>query len=97
MMAEMDFLNQYFRMKNTFTPIAMSAYLEKYLQSNPGMKRAQAQSRLEDAIAAHRKGMRCACGAAIWVIGSAEVGLGCFSCITGAASPGGDYEIAGID
>lgn len=61
------------------------------------MSRAQALFRLEDAIAAHRKGMRCACGAAIWVIGSVEVGLGCFSCISGDASPDGDYEIAGID
>ena len=36
---------------------------------------------------------RCACGARIWVIGSAEAGNGCFTCITGDAWPRADYEI----
>lgn len=79
------------------TPITLNAYLKKYLRANPEIRPADAKSRLDYAIAAHRKGVRCACGAAIWVIGSAEVGLACFSCITGDANPDGDYEIAGID
>ena len=38
-------------------------------------------------------GERCQCGQPIWIIGSAEVGLSCFSCITGESHPDEDYEI----
>lgn len=80
-------------MKNGFTPISLDEYVEKYLQSNPGEKRAALLGRLEQTISAHRAGERCSCGAPIWIIGSAEVGLSCFTCITGEGYPDDDYEI----
>jgi hypothetical protein len=49
---------------------------------------------LRSALASARAGARCECGGPIWVIGSAEVGLSCFTCITGEADPSDDYEIA---
>jgi len=33
------------------------------------------------------------CGAPIWVLAASEVGLMCFTCITGEADPSSDYEI----
>jgi hypothetical protein len=77
-------------------PIRLKAYLKLHAQAYPGINLAQAKSRLEAAIAAHRKGVHCACGEPIWVIGSAEAGLACFRCITGEDDSRGDYEIAGI-
>ena len=50
-------------------------------------------SRLRSALTAFQADVHCACGAKIWVIGSAEVGYGCFTCITGEAWPRVDYEI----
>jgi hypothetical protein len=35
-----------------------------------------------------------ACGNRIWVIGSAEVRLSCFTCITGESVPSEEHEIA---
>lgn len=77
-------------------PITLKAFLKRHLRANPGMNRAQAKSRLEYAISAHRKGVRCACGAPLWIVGSSEAGLACFSCIAGEIDSDGDYEIAGI-
>jgi hypothetical protein len=48
---------------------------------------------VEDALAAWRQGVRCACGNPLWVAGSAVAGYGCFRCITGSAEPDGDPEI----
>jgi hypothetical protein len=42
----------------------------------------------------YQAGARCHCGEPIWVIGSAEAGHACFTCITGEADPSEDYEIA---
>ena len=75
----------------------LGAYLKKHLRANPDPKHADLKSRLQYAMSAHRKGVRCACGAPIWIIGSAEAGLGCFSCITGDVDSDGDYEISGFD
>lgn len=76
-----------------FVPIAIDDYVEKHLAANPGVDRADLIERLKVALAAARSGQRCACGNSIWVIGSAEVGLSCFTCITGEAVPSEDYEI----
>lgn len=80
-------------MKHGFTPIRLHKYIELHLRSNPGVARADLIKRLEYAIDAHRRGVRCQCGTPIWIIGSAEAGLACFSCITGEAAPDDDYEI----
>jgi hypothetical protein len=76
-----------------FVPIGIDEYVEKNLADNPGADRADLVERLEFALAAARAGQRCDCGNPIWVIGSAEVGLSCFTCITGEAVPDADYEI----
>ena len=80
-------------MKSRFTPIPLDDYIEKHLRANPDVKGADIRARLEYAIAAHRAGKRCSCGANIWIVGSAEAGLSCFTCITGEKSPSDDYEI----
>ena len=77
-----------------FIPIAIDEYVEKHLGANRGVDREDLVERLRYALAAARAGERCACGNPIWVIGSAEVGLSCFTCITGEAVPSDDYEIA---
>lgn len=80
-------------MKSKFIPIALDDYIEKHVQINPEVSRKEIRARLECAIAEHRAGKRCSCGEVIWVIGSAEAGLSCFTCITGEACPSGDYEL----
>ena len=77
-----------------FVAIQLEDYVQLYLKSNPGADRTQVMARLQDALKAFEVGARCRCGEPIWVIGSAEAGLACFSCITGEASPKDDYEIA---
>jgi hypothetical protein len=44
-------------------------------------------------LTAKERGEKCECGEEIWVLGSAEVGLMCFTCITGKSMPGSDYEL----
>jgi hypothetical protein len=79
--------------KGRFTPIGLKEYVDLHLCSNPGVERADLVTRLEYAIDAKKRGIRCQCGAPIWIIGSAETGLACFTCITGESEPNNDYEI----
>src|SRR3989442_13397860 len=76
-----------------FTPIRLEDYVILHLRANAGVDRADLVRRLKRAMDAARRGVRCRCGAAIWIIGSAEVGLSCFTCITGQSVPDGDFEI----
>ena len=62
-----------------FAPISMNEYVREHLAANPGTDRADLIERLRSALA----GAKCACGGRVWVLGSAEVGLSCFTCITG--------------
>ena len=80
-------------MKKGFRPISLNEYVELHLRANPGTERADLTARLEYAMNAYRRNTRCQCGAPIWIIGSAEAGLACFTCITGEAVPDDDYEI----
>jgi hypothetical protein len=77
-----------------FVPITLDDYVDLHLQSNPGSERSELTGRLEAALAAAQDGARCDCGNPIWVIGAAEVGYRCFTCITGEAMPTDDYELA---
>jgi len=77
-----------------FVPIKLKKYVRLHLRSNPGANAADVTARLQGALEAYKAGRRCYCGAPIWVIGSAEAGLMCFTCITGEADPSEDYEIA---
>lgn len=76
-----------------FVPIPFDDYVNLHVQNNPDVDRRAFARRLRDAIDARKAGARCACGALIWAIGSAEVGQACFACITGEARPDADYEI----
>lgn len=80
-------------MKASFTPIKLHDYVELHLRANPNAVRAEVIQQLESAIGAVRAGARCQCGAQIWIIDSAQTGLGCFRCITGQPEPDHDYEI----
>ena len=78
----------------TFTPIKIQDYVKLHVKSNPGDKAAEVTAQLQGALDAYRAGERCQCGEPIWVLGSSQVGLMCFTCITGEADPSSDYEIA---
>ena len=79
----------------TFVPIKMHDYVKKHLKSNPGTKAAELTEQLQSALNDYKDGHRCSiCGAPIWVIGASQVGLMCFTCITGEANPSSDFEIA---
>lgn len=60
---------------------------EIHLRANPGAVRTEVVRQLESAISAVRGGALCQCGAQIWIIGSAQTGLGCYRCITGQFEP----------
>jgi hypothetical protein len=77
-----------------FVPISTREYVPIHSKSNPGEKKAEVTARLESALARYKAGVRCACGEPIWVVGSSEVGNGCFTCITGERDTSTDYEIA---
>ena len=76
-----------------FVPIRLDDYVLQFLKNNLGETAEQVTRRLQAALAAYKAGKRCHCGAPIWVIGSAEAGHACFTCITGEANPSGDYEL----
>jgi hypothetical protein len=77
-----------------FVPIRLGDYVRRFLKSNRGETATEVTARLRAALEAYRAGKLCDCGEPIWVIGSAEVGHACFTCITGEAEPSSDYEIA---
>jgi hypothetical protein len=80
-------------MRTGFIPIGLNEYVDLHLRANAGVERADLVERLQNAIASAERGERCRCGRPIWIIGSAEAGLSCFTCITGEAQPDQDYEI----
>lgn len=76
-----------------FIPISIDKYVKIYLKSNPSEKEKDVREFLKSALADYHNGVKCSCGNDLWVIGSAAVGNGCFTCITGESHPTGDYEI----
>ncbi len=77
----------------TFVPISIEDYIQRHVRSNAGEKPYELRVRLRECVSAALRGERCQCGEPIWVIGSAVAGHACFTCITGEATPGDDYEI----
>lgn len=77
----------------TFVPISIEEYIQRHVRSNADEKPRELRVRLRKCVLAALRGERCQCGAPIWVIGSAVAGHACFTCITGEAVPGEDYEI----
>lgn len=76
-----------------FIPIQLHDNVDLHVRANPSVKRAELIQQLESAMGAYRAGVRCQCGAPIWIIGSSQTGLACFTCITGEPGPQQDYEI----
>lgn len=75
------------------TPISIAKYVKLHAASNPGTDVAELSRQLRRLLEAKAAGEICQCGEPIWVIGSAQAGLGCFTCITGQAVPDNDYEV----
>ena len=80
-------------MKRGFTPISLKRYVKLHVRANPDTDWDDLVRRLRAAMDADARGVLCRCGIRIWIIGSAEVGLACFTCITGEPFPDDDYEI----
>lgn len=76
-----------------FTPISIDEYVKMYLVNNPTHKEVDLRNDLNFAINAYQKGVKCSCGNDVWVIGSAALGMGCFTCITGKNYPTDEHEI----
>jgi hypothetical protein len=77
-----------------FVPIEIEEHVRLFLKRNKAEKPAEVTARVQRALRDYRNGIRCSCGEPIWVIGSAEAGNACFTCITGDVDPSEDYEIA---
>ena len=65
-------------MKTGFKKISIDKYIELHLKSNPGTKRKEITEGLKRALEAYKKGIKCRCGNAIWVIGSTVC---CWKCM----------------
>ncbi len=76
-----------------YVPVRLNQFVKQYLRNNKDADSDAVRAAVEDALAAWRQGVRCACGKPLWVAGSAVAGYGCFTCITGSAEPDGDPEI----
>lgn len=81
------------RKDRRFRPVSLEEYIALHLKNNPSENRADLEERLKAALRDYHKGIKCRCGNDIWVIGSASVGNGCFTCITGESMPTDEYEI----
>jgi hypothetical protein len=82
-------------MKNVFqfVPISIEEYISLHMKNNPAENRVLLEKGLKEALAYALAGKKCNCGNVIWVIGAAQAGYKCFTCITGETSPNNDYEI----
>ncbi len=80
----------------SFIPIGLDDYIQLHLKRNPGESVVELRSQLNEMIDLIKAGQRCACGEKPWAIGSALAGLACFTCITGDATPSGDYELSEV-
>ena len=76
-----------------FIPVTLERYVELYLEANPSESASAVRARLEAALSDHKAGVRCHCGNRLWVVGAAEAGNSCFTCITGEAVPSSDFEL----
>jgi hypothetical protein len=74
-------------------PISIARYIPIHMKSNPKDQRANLEAALRESLDAAERGESCDCGQPIWALGSAIVGRGCFTCITGEGNPSDDYEI----
>jgi hypothetical protein len=80
----------------SFIPIGLEEYVEMRIAANPGEAANDLRGHLQAMVDLVRSGRRCACGRKPWALGSAAAGLACFTCITGEATPSGDYELVEV-
>jgi hypothetical protein len=80
-------------MMSGFRPVSVDQFVRQYLRNNKNADGDAVRAGVEDALAAWRQGVHCACGKPLWVAGSAVAGYACFNCITGTTAPDGDPEI----
>ncbi len=76
-----------------FTPISINNYLALHLKNNPSANEAKLRSKLDRILSEFNEGIKCDCGNPLWVIGSALLGMGCYSCLTGEKLPTENFEI----
>lgn len=76
-----------------FVPISKKKYILLHLKRNLHVQKEDLNRRLSEALFDYKKGVKCYCGNDIWVIGSAEVGNACFTCVTGKGTPSDDFEL----
>ncbi|SDE65538.1 hypothetical protein SAMN05216464_108110 [Mucilaginibacter pineti] len=76
-----------------FEPISVRAYIYLYVANNPSEKKQEVEERIRETLSVALSGKKCSCGNPIWVVGGADAGHYCFTCITGETIPKDDYEI----
>ena len=76
-----------------FVSIRIDEYLKIHATHNPKEDISALSIRLQAMLKRKESGETCSCGNQIWVVGAAQVGAMCFTCITGEANPSGDYEV----
>jgi hypothetical protein len=76
-----------------FNKISVKNFIEKYKMANPKEDIKKLKGDILYFYELKKQGLACDCGNPIWVIGSAIVGKGCFTCISGESDTSNDYEI----
>ena len=79
--------------KREFLKITLDEFVKNTIEGNSDLNAGELRKSLEEFKKRKNKGELCRCGNPIWVAGSAIVGKGCFTCITGESDCSKDYEI----
>jgi hypothetical protein len=79
-----------------FTPISKQEYVALHLMNNPSTNEAELRNNLDNTLTDFNNRIKCSCGKDIWVIGSASLGNGCYSCLTGETLPTDNYELDSV-
>ncbi|MBW6484470.1 MAG: hypothetical protein K0B10_15625 [Vicingaceae bacterium] len=76
-----------------FKNISINEFVKSTIQSNPDLNSQELTESLLHFKKMKDNGELCICGNPLWVAGSAIVGKGCFTCITGETDSSNDYEV----
>ena len=69
--------------KNDFHKITIKEFVKKTIEGGSDQNASEIKKAFEEFKILKMKGELCHCGNPIWIAGSAIVGKGCFTCITG--------------